>query len=265
MPDCDYNCEACDVENCDSRTEKARPNEHSNIKKIIAILSGKGGVGKSYVTSLVAVYLARDGYKVGIMDADVTGPSIPKAFGLKGMLSSDGTSLYPKVTDSGIRVVSSNLLMEKEDEPIIWRGPLLASLVRQFYEDVAWGDLDYLLIDMPPGTGDIALSIFQLLPIDELYIVTSPQDLVSLIVTKAIKMAEQMHIKVSGVIENMSYIVCPDCGSKIELYGHSSSLDDVIAHIPLNPDNTLLMDTGLVESAVEEAIIPVVNKIKEGK
>ncbi len=265
MPDCDYNCEACDVENCDSRIEKAVPNEHSDIKKIIAILSGKGGVGKSYVTSLIATELAREGYKVGIMDADVTGPSIPKAFGLKGMLSSDGTSLYPKETDSGIRVVSSNLLMEKDDEPIIWRGPLLASLVRQFYEDVAWGDLDYLLIDMPPGTGDIALSIFQLLPIDELYIVTSPQDLVSLIVTKAIKMAEQMHIKVSGVIENMSYIVCPDCGSKIELYGAPSTLNNVITHIPLNPANTLLMDSGLIESAIEDAILPVVNKIKEGK
>ncbi len=244
--------------------QKAKLNEDSSIKKIIAVCSGKGGVGKSYVTSLIACELSRKGYKVGIMDADITGPSIPKSFGLKGMLQSDGTHIFPMVTNLDIRVVSSNLLLEKEDDAIIWRGPMLNSLVRQFYEDVLWEDLDYLLIDMPPGTSDVTLSIFQLLPIDKLFIVSTPQDLVSLIVKKAINMAGQMNIPVSGIIENMSYVNCPNCGEKLYLYGETSELEDkIIAKLPLNPENSKLVDEGKVESIQEEEIQKVITLIEE--
>ncbi len=244
--------------------QKAKLNDASKVDHIIAIHSGKGGVGKSYVTSLIAVALAKKGYKVGIMDADITGPSIPKSFGLKGMLMSDGTHLFPAETKLGIKIVSSNLLLEKEDDAIIWRGPMLSSLIKQFYEDVLWEDIDYLLIDMPPGTADVTLSVFQLLNIDKLFIVSTPQDLVSLIVKKAINMAWQMNVPVTGIIENMSYVKCPNCDEKIYLYGNESQLDnDVVAKLPLSPENAKLVDEGKVEDINEPEIDKVVSLILE--
>ena len=269
MANCDGNCEHCSVEGCGERIVKSKPNEFSNIKRIIGVLSGKGGVGKSFVTSSIAAYLNRNGLKVGILDADITGPSIPKAFGVKEKAYGENGLIYPCKTAGGIEVMSANLLLEDEKEPIIWRGPLLGNLVKQFFEQVMWGELDVLLIDMPPGTGDVALTTFQSLPIDDLIIVTSPQDLVSLIVSKAIKMAEMMNIHVLGVVENMSYLVCPKCEEKIPLFGESH-LDefakqmkfDILGKLPLNSDNTKLMDTGEIEKISLPEMQSIINKIK---
>ena len=236
---------------------------------MIAVLSGKGGVGKSFVTSLVATYLNRSGYKVGILDADVTGPSIPKAFGLKEKAYGENNYILPVRTSGGIEVMSANLLLDNESDPIVWRGPLLGNLVKQFFEQVAWGDLDVLLIDMPPGTGDVALTTFQSLPIDDLIIVTSPQDLVSLIVSKALKMAELMKIHVLGVIENMSYLVCPKCEEKINLFGESHLEEfakqmnfNILGKLPLNSENTALMDKGEIEKVSLPEMQEIVSIIK---
>ena len=273
MADCNHNCEGCSVENCSSRITKAKLNDRSKIKRIIGVLSGKGGVGKSFITSLLASSLAKKGYSVGILDADVTGPSIPKAFGVKGPCEGEDSLIYPVESKTGIKIMSANLLLDNEAEPIVWRGPLLGNLVKQFYEDVLWEELDYLLIDMPPGTGDIALTTFQMIPIDDLIIVTSPQDLVSLVVTKAIKMARMMNIKVLGVVENMSYLKCPKCEEKIPLFGESH-LDEfakkldfkVLGKLPLVSENATKVDKGEVEfiefpefECITEAVI------KEGK
>ena len=270
MADCNHNCENCSVEGCGSRIEKAKQNAKSNIKKIIGVLSGKGGVGKSYVTSLLASSMAKRGYKVGIMDADITGPSIPKAFGLKGSVYSDGGFVEPMETITGIKVISANFLLDNESDPIVWRGPLLGGLVKQFYEEVAWGDLDVLFIDMPPGTGDVALTIFQMLPVDELVIITSPQDLVSLIVKKALKMAEMMNIKVKGVIENMSYVECPDCHKHINVFGESHLEDfakemkfEILGRLPLVSENAKKVDEGKVESIYLEEIEQVSDQLVE--
>ena len=273
MADCNHDCEHCAVsEGCSRKIVKAKLNDRSKIKKIIGVLSGKGGVGKSYVTSLLAVYLNRQGYKVGILDADITGPSIPKAFGIKDKAYGEEGLIYPVLSQGGIKIMSANCLLENDSDPIVWRGPLLGSLIKQFYEDVLWEELDYLLIDMPPGTGDVALTIFQQLPVDDLVIITSPQDLVSLIVTKAIKMANMMNIKVLGVIENMSYLVCPDCGKKISVFGESHIDEfakemnfDVLARLPLNPENTSLMDKGEIEKVSLEEILPAVEAIIKEK
>ena len=269
MANCDGNCEHCSVEGCGERIVKSKPNEFSNIKRIIGVLSGKGGVGKSFVTSSIAAYLNRNGFKVGILDADITGPSIPKAFGVKEKAYGENGLIYPCKTAGGIEVMSANLLLEDEKEPIIWRGPLLGNLVKQFFEQVMWGELDVLLIDMPPGTGDVALTTFQSLPIDDLIIVTSPQDLVSLIVTKAIKMAEMMNIHVLGVVENMSYLVCPKCAEKIPLFGESHLEDfakemkfNILGKLPLNSNNTALMDKGEIEKISLPEIQGIINAIK---
>lgn len=268
MADCNHDCSSCGEQNCSSRIEKAKLNDRSKIKKIIGVLSGKGGVGKSYITSLLAVYLNRQGYKVGILDADITGPSIPKAFGIKEKAYGEDGLIYPLVSNGGIKIMSANLLLEDESDPIVWRGPLLGGLIKQFYEEVLWEELDYLLIDMPPGTGDVALTVFQQLPVDDLIIVTSPQDLVSLIVTKAIKMANMMNIKVLGVIENMSYLVCPDCGKHISLFGEShlekfskEMKFDILAKLPLVSLNTSLVDKGLVEQITLDEIKPAIEAI----
>lgn len=269
MANCDGNCEHCSVEGCGERIVKSKPNEFSNIKRIIGVLSGKGGVGKSFVTSSIAAYLNRNGFKVGILDADITGPSIPKAFGVKEKAYGENGLIYPCKTKGGIEVMSANLLLEDEKEPIIWRGPLLGNLVKQFFEQVMWGELDVLLIDMPPGTGDVALTTFQSLPIDDLIIVTSPQDLVSLIVTKAIKMAEMMNIHVLGVVENMSYLVCPKCEEKIPLFGESHLEDfakemkfNILGKLPLNSDNTALMDNGEIEKISLPEMQSIIDAIK---
>ena len=269
MANCDGNCEHCSVEGCGERIVKSKPNEFTNIKRIIGVLSGKGGVGKSFVTSTIATYLNRNGLKVGILDADVTGPSIPKAFGVKEKAYGENGFIFPAKTVGGIEVMSANLLLEDEKEPIIWRGPLVGNLVKQFFEQVMWGELDVLLIDMPPGTGDVALTTFQSLPIDDLIIVTSPQDLVSLIVTKAIKMAEMMNIHVLGVVENMSYLVCPKCEEKIPLFGESHLEEfakemkfNILGKLPLNSDNTALMDKGEIEKISLPEMQSIIDAIK---
>ena len=275
MLECDGNCSSCGAaDSCESKQiQKAKLNDRSHIKRIVAVLSGKGGVGKSFVTSILAASLNRQGYKVGILDADVTGPSIPKAFGIKDKAYGEDSLIYPLLSKGGIKVMSANCLLEDESDPIVWRGILLGNLIKQFYEDVLWEELDYLLIDMPPGTGDVALSTFQLLPVDDLVIVTSPQDLVKLIVTKAIKMANMMNINVLGVVENMSYLACPDCGKHIEVFGPSKVEEfakelkfDVLAKLPLNPENTRLMDEGLVEQVslpeIESAVAAIIKRSK---
>ena len=268
MSNCNGKCDGCGVEGCESRIQKAVLNNRSHIKKIVAVLSGKGGVGKSFVTSLLASELAKQGYAVGILDADVTGPSIPKAFGVKGPCEGEDSVIYPIESKTGIKIMSANLLLQKEDEPIVWKGPLLSNLVQQFYEDVLWEELDYLLIDMPPGTGDISLTVFQMLPVDELIIVTSPQDLVSLIVKKALHMAELMNIHVLGVVENMSYIVCPDCNKHITIFGESHLEEfakemnfDILGKLPLNSENTRLVDNGKVEMIELDEIKEIVKKL----
>ena len=256
MADCNHQCEGCpSAGKCDQEIKKAQLNSRSRVKRVVAVLSGKGGVGKSFITSYLAVSLKRKGYNVGILDADVTGPSIPKAFGLKEKAMGEDGLIYPIDTRTGIKVMSANCLLEDDSEPIVWRGILLGNLVKQFYEDVLWEDLDFLLIDMPPGTGDIALTTFQMIPIDDLIIVTSPQDLVSLVVTKAIKMARMMKINVLGVVENMSYLVCPDCQKHISVFGESH-LDDfaknmnfkVLGKLPIVSENATKVDNGEIES-----------------
>ena len=270
MADCNHDCANCSAKgNCADEIIKSKQNDASNIKRVIGVLSGKGGVGKSFVTSAIATYLSRNGLQVGILDADITGPSIPKAFGIKEKAYGEDNLIFPCQSIGGIRTMSANLLLDNESDPIIWRGPLVANLVKQFFEDVAWGELDVLLIDMPPGTGDVALTIFQSLPVDDLIIVTSPQDLVSLIVSKAIKMADLMHIHVLGVVENMSYLVCPKCEEKIPLFGESHLEEfakqmnfDILARLPLNSLNTKLMDKGEIEKISLPEIQPLIDKIK---
>lgn len=268
MGECNHDCEHCASAGSCGEIQKAKLNDRSHIKKIIGVLSGKGGVGKSFVTSSLAVALRREGYKVGILDADITGPSIPKAFGIKDKATGDGNLIYPLETRMGIKVMSANCLLENDSDPIIWRGPLLGNLVKQFYEDVLWEELDYLLIDMPPGTGDVALTIFQMLPVDDLIIITSPQDLVSLIVKKAIKMAEMMKINVLGVIENMSYLACPDCGKKIPVFGESHLEDfakemkfDILAKLPIVSENATMVDNGKIEEVVVPGLDACISKI----
>ena len=229
-------------------------NAHSNIKHVIGVISGKGGVGKSTTTAMLAVYLREQGFRVGILDADITGPSIPRLFGVKQIGGVKDEEMYPAEAVTGIRIMSINLLLEEEGQPVLWRGPILGNVLQQFWSEVAWGELDYLLVDMPPGTGDVALTVFQSLPLDGVFLVTSPQSLVEMIVTKAYTMAELMNIPVLGIIENFSYLVCPDCGKKINLFGEShigawAIAHDVpvAAHLPLDPAMTAFADTGRME------------------
>lgn len=234
---------------------KETTNENSNIKNIIAVMSGKGGVGKSSVASLVALSLKKQGFEVGILDADITGPSIPKIFGINGQRASGNEkSIDPVETRSGIKVISLNLLIKDEDSPVIWRGPLLGSTVKQFFTDVNWGELDYLVIDLPPGTGDVSLTIMQSVPVDGLIVVTAPQDLVNLIVKKSVNMANMMQVPILGIIENMSYYECPDCGKRINIFGKSKleevaeGLDMKIIHkFPIDSQFVELCDEGRIE------------------
>ena len=226
-------------------------NAFSNIKNVIGVVSGKGGVGKSFVTSSLAVQMAKKGYKVGILDADITGPSIPKMFGLKEQVVGDHRGMLPIETKEGIKVISINLLMDNEEAPVIWRGPVIAGVVKQFWNETCWGDLDYLFVDMPPGTGDVPLTVFQSLPVEGIVIVTSPQELVQMIVKKAYNMANMMNIKVLGVVENFSYLLCPDCGKQIKLFGESHIDDvakelgiEVLGKLPLNPEAAQIADEG---------------------
>jgi Mrp family chromosome partitioning ATPase len=221
---CTHDCDSCGAD-CPSKSNpqsfQLEANQYSNVKKVIGVVSGKGGVGKSAVTSLLAVAASRKGYQVGILDADITGPSIPHMFGVTEHAAGDEEAIYPVYTRSGIRLMSVNLMLENPEDPVIWRGAMIAGVVKQFWTDVAWGDLDYLFVDMPPGTGDVPLTVFQSLPVDGIVVVTSPQDLVFMVVEKALRMAEKMDIPVLGIVENMSYVECPDCGRKIHVFGEN--------------------------------------------
>ena len=253
---CSHNCSDCKVD-CASRTMDftVPQNTGAKIRKIIGVVSGKGGVGKSMVTGLAAVSAMRNGMNVGIMDADITGPSIPRMFGLHERLRGTETTILPAVTGEGIKVVSSNLILDDPEAPVVWRGPVIAGLVKQFYSDVEWEDLDVLFVDMPPGTGDVPLTVFQSLPLDGILVVTSPQDLVAMIVGKALKMAELMNIPVLGLIENMSYVSCPHCGEKIAVFGESHIEEiaakygvPVIAQLPIDQALVPAADQGMLEA-----------------
>ena len=236
VENCSHNCESC-TENCSERTKESfleKPNEMSHIKKVIGVVSGKGGVGKSLVTSLLSVLSQRKGYKTAIMDADITGPSIPKAFGLHGHAETSEWGLFPVKTAAGTSVMSLNLLMKNETDPVVWRGPLISGAVKQFWTDVIWSDVDYMFIDMPPGTGDVALTVFQSIPVDGIVIVASPQELVGMIVEKAVNMAKMMDVPVLALVENMSYITCPDCGKEIHVFGESH-IDEIAQNTALKP------------------------------
>ncbi len=256
MANCDHNCETCG-EKCDKSQFIAKPKPTTKIGKMIAVMSGKGGVGKSLVTDLLAVNTLRRGFKTAVLDADITGPSVPKAFGLteKAYGNADGTTIYPVETAQGIKVMSMNLLLSDENEPVVWRGPVISGAVKQFYTDVEWETVDYMYVDMPPGTGDVPLTVFQSLPIDGIIIVTTPQDLVSVIVEKAVKMAEMMDIKILGIVENMSYIACPHCGEKIYPYGKGRTEEvakkyslPLIGVLPIDGALSEKVDAGEIES-----------------
>lgn len=258
MSDCTHNCETCG-ESCQSRQDPKsmleKPHALSKIKKVIGVVSGKGGVGKSLVTSLSAVESARLGYRTAILDADITGPSIPRSFGLTEKACGTEEGLYPVKTSTGISVMSLNLLTENETDPVVWRGPMIAGVVKQFWTDVIWGDVDFMFVDMPPGTGDVPLTVFQSIPVDGIIIVTSPQELVSMIVEKAVNMARLMNIPVLGLVENMSYVLCPDCGKKIEIFGksHAGEIADkygmkVLGSLPFDPKLAAEVDAGRIEA-----------------
>lgn len=253
MADCNSNCSGCG-ESCGERTEsqdlRSAQNKDSNIKRVIGVVSGKGGVGKSLVTSLLASSVRKTGRSAAIMDADITGPSIPQIFGLHTRAAASDLGLHPVDTETGIKVMSLNLLVENETDPVIWRGPVIAGIVKQFWSDVVWGDVDLMLVDMPPGTGDVPLTVFQSLPVDGIIIVTSPQELVGMVVSKAINMAKNMDIPVLGIVENYSYFKCPDCGGEHRIFGESKYLYElpVLDRLPLDPELAAYCDMGKLES-----------------
>ena len=273
MSSCSGNCSTCGSSSCGDRKAEsllAKPNPKSNVKKVIAVVSGKGGVGKSTVTSMLAVAMARTGKRVGVLDADITGPSAPTAFGVTECQGANEDGLYPALTRGGIQVMSINLLLDDSTAPVVWRGPVIAGAVKQFWTDVIWEDVDYMFVDMPPGTGDVPLTVFQSLPVDGIVIVTSPQDLVSMIVSKAVKMANMMHIPILGFVENYSYLQCPDCGKRIEVFG-KSKLDQVaaefglpvLARLPIDPKVAECYDSGLMETVNTDAISGVLAAVEK--
>ena len=250
--ECTHDCSTCSS-NCGSKDPKSllvAPHPNSKIGKVIGVVSGKGGVGKSMVTDLLAVEFARRGYHCGILDADITGPSIPKAFGITEKAQGNEDYIFPVETKTGIQLMSVNLLLDNEEDPVIWRGPVIAGVVKQFWNETVWGDVDYLFVDMPPGTGDVPLTVFQSLPVDGIVIVTSPQELVQMIVKKAYNMAEMMHVPVLGLIENFSYLKCPDCGKEIKLFGESH-IEDVAAELTLPVFGKIPLDPAFAEKADE--------------
>lgn len=262
MSECNHDCSSC-KEKCEKSSFMATPKPTTKIGKMIAVVSGKGGVGKSMVTDLLAVGTLRKGYKVAVLDADITGPSVPKAFGIneKAYGNEDGTTIYPVVTAQGIKLMSMNLLLETDSDPVVWRGPVISGAVKQFYTDVEWEEVDYMYVDMPPGTGDVPLTVFQSLPIDGIVIVTTPQDLVSMIVEKAVKMAELMGIKIYGIVENMSYITCPCCNEKIYPYGKSKIEEvasrysiPVLGRLPIDEKLSSCVDSGKIEEVEGEPL-----------
>lgn len=273
MSECNHDCSSC-KSNCSDRKptkeDFLKPmNKYSNIKKVIGVVSGKGGVGKSLVTCMLASKCAQAGLKVGVLDADVTGPSVPKSFGINERAMQDGECILPSVSKNGVKVMSINLLLEDVNSPVVWRGPVISGVIEQFWSDVRWGELDYLFVDMPPGTGDVALTVFQSLPVDGIVIVSTPQDLVKMIVNKAYNMAKMMDVPVLGLVENMSYFVCPDCGKKVNIFGESK-IDEtaqelgvpVIAKLPINPDVNRLVDDGRVYEAQCDELNDFVDALK---
>ena len=256
MSECTHNCSTCSS-SCSSRKEEsllAPLNALSSVKHVIGVVSGKGGVGKSLVTSMLAVLMQREGFKTAILDADITGPSIPKAFGMKPGVEGGPEGMFPPSTTTGIDVMSVNLLLDDENKPVVWRGPVIAGTVKQFWSETIWKDIDYMFVDCPPGTGDVPLTVFQSLPLDGIIIVSSPQELVSMIVTKAANMAKMMNIPVLGLVENMSYAICPDCGKHINIFGDSHIEKvaddfgyDLMGRIPMDPKLAALVDRGMIE------------------
>ena len=275
MSSCSGNCASCGSTSCGDRKAEsllAQLNPKSTVKKVIAVVSGKGGVGKSTVTAMLATAMARTGKRVGVLDADITGPSAPTAFGVTECQGANEDGLYPAMSKSGIQVMSINLLLDDASSPVVWRGPVIAGAVKQFWTDVIWEDVDYLFVDMPPGTGDVPLTVFQSLPVDGIVVVTSPQDLVSMIVAKAVKMANMMHIPVLGFVENYAYLECPDCGKRINVFGESK-LDavaaefgiPVLARLPIDPQVAQCYDNGQMESVNTDALADVLKAVEKAE
>ena len=280
--ECTFDCSSCGAD-CPSRSQQQAqpakqspesfleaPNEMSNIKKVIAVMSGKGGVGKSLVTSLLSVEMARRAHNTAIMDADITGPSIPRAFGVKERATGCDEGMFPVKTKTGISIMSMNLLLENPTDPVVWRGPLIGGVVQQFWKEVIWGDVDYMFIDMPPGTGDVPLTVLQSIPVDGIVVVTSPQELVSVIVEKAVKMAEMMEKPILGIVENMSYYQCPDCGARHSIFGEShvdkTAADhgiDTVCRLPIDPKLAGACDGGLIELFDGDWLTPLADKIEK--
>ena len=266
MSGCNGDCGSCGSDCKDRKPAHLSPNEFSSVKKIYAVVSGKGGVGKSSVTCMLASAMQQRGKQTAVLDADVTGPSVPKMFGLHERAEADASGIQPAVTTTGIRVMSVNLLLEAEDAPVVWRGPVISGAIQQFFTEVAWGDIDYMFVDMPPGTGDVPLTVFQSLKVDGVIVVTTPQDLVGLIVKKAVNMANMMNVPVVGIVENMSVFTCPDCGKQHHIFGKSTADaaaaavgTKVIASLPIDPRTPALADKGAIELADTDALQPVVD------
>ena len=256
MSDCNHDCSSCSTSDCGERKASLREelNTFSNVKRVIGVVSGKGGVGKSLVTSMLAVTFNRRGKRTAVLDADITGPSIPKAFGIHSKCMGSDMGIMPVATETGIEIMSINLLLENETDPVVWRAPIISGTVKQFWTDVFWNDIEYMFVDMPPGTGDVPLTVFQSLPIDGIVVVATPQELVSMIVEKAVKMAEMMNVPVLGIVENMSWLQCPDCGKKISVFGESKTDEiakkyntRVLARLPIDPDLAAKCDAGKAE------------------
>ncbi|MGN0649699.1 MAG: P-loop NTPase [Oscillospiraceae bacterium] len=272
MSECSHDCGSCSA-SCSERKPESmieKPHELSHIKKVIGVVSGKGGVGKSMVTCLSAVLMNRRGYNTAILDADITGPSIPKAFGITEKATGDETAIYPVLSKKGIKVMSVNLLLPDETDPVVWRGPIIAGTAKQFWTDVVWDDVDYMFVDMPPGTGDVPLTVFQSIPLDGIIVVTSPQELVSMIVGKAVKMASMMNVPIIGLVENMSYFSCPDCGKQHKVFGESH-IDEtaekfglkVLAKLPIDPECAKLVDIGCIELVESQAADPIADAVED--
>lgn len=271
---CDNNCSGCAAGDCEERKAEndfsAKPHELSKIKKVIGIVSGKGGVGKSMITSLLAVTMQRLGYATAVLDADVTGPSIPKSFGLKEKAQGSEMGLFPVKSKTGVEIMSVNLLLDNDTDPVVWRGPIIGNTVKQFWSEVIWGDIDFMFIDLPPGTGDVALTVFQSVPVDGIIIVTSPQELVSMIVTKAVKMAEMMNIPIIGVVENFSYFKAPDTGTEYKIFGESHLEEvaeklgiTVLAKMPIEPKLAAACDKGMIELFDVDWLEPVAGVLEQ--
>ena len=274
MSECTHDCSTCSQKCSSQAIPKEQLNPLSSVKHVIGVVSGKGGVGKSIVTSMLAVLMQRKGYKTAILDADITGPSIPRNFGIKDRAMSNGEYLLPVSSKTGIDIMSVNLLLEDETRPVVWRGPVIAGTVKQFWTDCVWDDIDYMFIDMPPGTGDVPLTVFQSLPVDGIVVVTTPQDLVSMIVEKATKMAQMMNIPILGIVENMSYIVCPDCGKKIHIFGEeklnkvaSKYGYELLGNLPMDGNLASLCDKGIIElmenDFLDKAVAVIENKFDQ--